>query len=106
MVHVGRKKLSNEEKENLQKSAELLSQVVIKNDSNPLGVKIIKDSCYQQLLFAHKTDPEFSDCILKPKTEFYIKQVRLILIKFQLTLKREILFCQRNKIKRCSLSYR
>ena len=42
------KKLSNEEKENLQKSAELLSQVVIKNDSNPLGVKIIKDSCYQQ----------------------------------------------------------
>ena len=28
------KKLSNEEKENLQKSAELLSQVVIKNDSN------------------------------------------------------------------------
>ena len=55
------KKLSNEEKENLQKSAELLSQVVIKNDSNPLGVKIIKDSCYQQLLFAHKTDPEFSD---------------------------------------------
>ena len=38
------KKLSNEEKENLQKSAELLSQVVIKNDSNPLGVKIIKDS--------------------------------------------------------------
>lgn len=82
-----KKKLSNEEKENLQKSAELLSQVVIKNDSNPLGVKIIKDSCYQQLLFAHKTDPEFSDCILKPKTEFYIKQVRLILIKFQLTLK-------------------
>ena len=67
------KKLSNEEKENLQKSAELLSQVVIKNDSNPLGVKIIKDSCYQQLLFAHKTDREFSDCILKPKTEFYIK---------------------------------